>query len=1555
MFSVDLNENEKKRKVNNTAPKLEFDDDLFLQPDSTTLGKPAIPPGFPKREKLYDEPNVNNFDFEKARLVLPEVDTVTVKREAPALIPDTASVAGESVPFKPKSAMDVLSAPYDRPGSSVNHFRAINPEATPERMMRNYSLSQEALETVADEYMEELQEIYKSKAAAVQNELLKVYKEYERNPHEALRRTQGMSDPMKIIESAVKDVDTAKLKKMVEPLARYGGFDPGHYVENFVIPTLHDNLVRSYVDKHKPKNSFEYIIRSAYNNSLLGKTTNLALGNDSYARLENEMLSSYDSSRLEDMLSGVGSLLIDAPAFKGFGALSKGVVGKATTMATNRLASRVYSYGAAQGTSKLHAAKVAERMIVGKLSTRIMQSAAMQGLTLGTYDVANSVADDVLYNDAVDFGKAGSSFLKGFTTGVATGTVGSYLGNKAKGLTGGKKMLASTGVLSAESAVFTLSTEAEKALHDVEIEPVDLLGDYVESFATLGIMKMTHWRPKGARNKLNAAGKIKEELQLSKSEQAELKELNIDPAQFMYEIEKSLKLPAYGAASGSADVIDNYKRMMQSKDVSATTKAKLMYLVENKLTSTPPVPFGYNVEKNKNGEWIYTTYDFNGSKIERRVFQTSSQVKDHLLVEKSTFRKNRIAAFERELLQGFESQNLLRQAGLYAKEKGIGIDDISHALYKRATNAELSGWENHIVREIVERSSYDETGMVQFLSDMRREIEKKYSLEDGALLVNIDEPFYKCTDAENKALNEYESLVRDEVVQLTKGADRQRAAELKELGEESRFAGMSNEEVKSKEVEDFYTRHPEKTDAVGNMNDPKPIKIDDDGTSGYVWSYNGVDNTVEDIARFEKEALKIAERFNLDLKLIRDEHEIPYPDVNDKYDVANYNNKLRAMGWLEKKGPVTINLPNIETREELEKTVVHEGVAHYGFAKLFGNYLNEFLEQVYRKASSEVRQGIDRIQAQYRFADNFTVVEEYLAKLTEKAALSINERRVLNGFKDFIRNSLVRLNIYTGRNRRITESDLMSLMRQHAKHVAKRTTPSKYRRWVFGQFDAAKHKEAGYHNREAYERDVRERMADGSFLRNTPDPLYNTKAFQHYELMPQEMKERFQKRWRATDEEIMNAKARIKYRFIGKKGADNRAYYDGYENGDPDLLRAIEYEKQGAPMETIKLYTGWERGADNEWRKEMHDGRLKVHDRLYKALARKDEKLADDYLDLKRVPMNAWGYDENRLWERIKGEGNEFLKDTKLRDVLYDPPFFAEYPELAGLPVSIVDNPKVPYRYNSRDKRIELDKSFFLYPENSVYMSGLLQNVIQDYEGFSKAVSMNLFGINSKLGKKYKDAQKLIDALDRSRGFIPDFDKNRAIDKLFEDEFGFSPEEFKKKFPSLDEYIIYKLTGKELSFSGDVEMRNVMDRVDAGEFIRRNIPAETTEDVSRSKQMPVKKISDLEKFFSGPLDIIYKRLQQLHSDEPLMLDKVRRRVRRADLSPLERSEFEWEMEDYAWEVLDRLMRMKETKNDFGYGKFKKKNDAKRKRLRDYLDYLGYKDLFEHMDLPDDLN
>ena len=67
---------------------------------------------------------------------------------------------------------------------------------------------------------------------------------------------------------------------------------------------------------------------------------------------------------------------------------------------------------------------------------------------------------------------------------------------------------------------------------------------------------------------------------------------NINPEDFMRAMEIELKTPSF-RGENAEKIKRQYTELMSSSDISASTRSKLMFLVENKLTSTPPVVFDY--------------------------------------------------------------------------------------------------------------------------------------------------------------------------------------------------------------------------------------------------------------------------------------------------------------------------------------------------------------------------------------------------------------------------------------------------------------------------------------------------------------------------------------------------------------------------------------------------------------------------------------------------------------------------------------------------------------------------------------------------------------------------------------------------------------------------------------------------------------------------------------------------------------------------------------------------------------------------------------------------
>lgn len=93
--------------------------------------------------------------------------------------------------------------------------------------------------------------------------------------------------------------------------------------------------------------------------------------------------------------------------------------------------------------------------------------------------------------------------------------------------------------------------------------------------------------------------------------------------------------------------------------------------------------------------------------------------------------------------------------------------------------------------------------------------------------------------------------------------------------------------------------------------------------------------------------------------------------------------RAKAKGFYSRgTGRITIVIPNHTSVYDVEQTLLHEAVAHYGLRQLFGEHFDTFLDNVFQNADNDVRRRITEL-ARERNWDFRTATEEYLASLAE--------------------------------------------------------------------------------------------------------------------------------------------------------------------------------------------------------------------------------------------------------------------------------------------------------------------------------------------------------------------------------------------------------------------------------------------------------------------------------------------------------------------------------------------------------------------------------------------
>lgn len=1333
--------------------------------------------------------------------------------------------------------------------------RHLVPEDTEERRRRVFATSPNVVAGALDDYYKNtFAPNHRAQRAEADKRATEVYRSYASvpgaDPQTALGHSMAENDPMRTLDKTMRMSDGGELDKIAERYAAYAGLSPQEYRHTVLEPALHNRAIGDLVDENTPKSSLEYFGREAWRNSLLGGLNDLSLQgySRSYGKrfIDDAAMENYNPSRGERLAAGVGGLLLDSGIFAGIGTVASKATGAATSLVTKQAAARMLAKGAANGMTREMAEQAVKNSMLNSLSTKIVQSSMNQGLTLGTYDAAQSVVDDLLHGEEVDGGKALGAFGKGAATGAALGIVGTPLRAASRGLTGGRKLAASAGVLSAESAVFAGMGQIEKASSGIEIEPIDLVNDFGDSMATLLAMRMFHWKPSGAAEKLNSVGRLKQEFRFTMPERREIAAAGIDPDAFVANMEKSLNIYSKNSGNAARNVKEDYLRLMSNGNLTPATRSKLLYIVENKLTSTPPDVVDYEIRNTDGGNYEMSLYDAEGRVIETVLCDGQEGLKSALFTKTGSLRRNRIANYERMLTRSYDSQNFFRQAGLYAEETGTSVDAISDAMYRKATKEPLNEAENRMMEQILSRSNYNDGEVGQLLYRLRRGLEEKYNLNEGSLLSAVDKSSFHCSKNENAALNEYERAMAAEVEALYKGTSAERSRLLSQG--DGRYQGLGNNELKERENRDYVSETIRMGRGPNEGSIPTVSEQYGMFASGmrkpanwnpkYVWNVRGVMHTPESIEQGARETERFAKGFDCKIEFIRDESELPTDD-------AEYPVKVRSRGWYDRQNDkVVINLPNNIDVDEMKKTVVHEVVGHRGLARLFGNYYYDFLEEVYQRGSKEVRDGIDRYYRLYGSSSYYSGVDEYLSRLAENTSPTPEQRSIMQRLRDFVRNMLRRMHLYGNSKSVFSESDLTELLARHHHAVRMGTFPGDYRSSVFGDFETANRRDGGYYNwgtsRRRFMRDYENNPAQ-----NGRAPVFHNDRIDLYNAV--------------RNSDLLNNK----YRFIGEASAENFEHTDYGYHIQENLERAKEMGKGGTPARLIKAVTGWELGADGKWRYELNDQRYKmeIKDYVYRSLRLENPELAERYKRVARKFPRIRTREEQEFIEdvcRIKGR---FENAATLGDVIHDMPLFGAVPAAENMPVVFKPLGKELCLYDAVAGKMYIDKRAFGDPMFEPRMLMETQRIIQHHSGF--ALGMNMEGaVSEKEANLYREMYRRASALRALKSNNMLDERTLGEIRNFERMAGVSCEEFTKRFPTINEFILHYDFGMDGANAGDVELRNVVKRRNMSWSDSHLMPASKTEDIPRSRQFNVRGIGDLEKL-RGPLDIIDENLRMI--------------------------------------------------------------------------------------------
>lgn len=170
------------------------------------------------------------------------------------------------------------------------------------------------------------------------------------------------------------------------------------------------------------------------------------------------------------------------------------------------------------------------------------------------------------------------------------------------------------------------------------------------------------------------------------------------------------------------------------------------------------------------------------------------------------------------------------------------------------------------------------------------------------------------------------------------------------------------------------------------------------------------------IARKTRNAINavnyLAQRMGLDVEVLTDTEGLT-------------GKKARSKGWFNPKtGKITIVLPNHANQSDVINTLLHEGVAHYGLRKMFGQNFDTFLDNVYDNVSPEIKAIIDASIKRNGWSRH-EATEEYLARLAERTDFEAADRQ---GWWLKIKNFFLNMLSKAGFDTTLTDNELRYIL-----------------------------------------------------------------------------------------------------------------------------------------------------------------------------------------------------------------------------------------------------------------------------------------------------------------------------------------------------------------------------------------------------------------------------------------------------------------------------------------------------------------------------------------------
>ena len=264
----------------------------------------------------------------------------------------------------------------------------------------------------------------------------------------------------------------------------------------------------------------------------------------------------------------------------------------------------------------------------------------------------------------------------------------------------------------------------------------------------------------------------------------------------------------------------------------------------------------------------------------------------------------------------------------------------------------------------------------------------------------------------NLAANAKETYTRKEKELAQMEARAGKPFEYEEALEKAREDVANYEDLMQKELEEKEAKYAEMDAQVSAANNVSNAEEDTEEANDEEVRYRSDEEVEQDdlnMQDLEEVATSMAEVLGEDVRVIHDAAEIEGRNESE-------TNRMRgAKGWYDPKtGQVVVVLPNAESADDVEATILHEVVGHKGLQELVGkDQFGKFLDEVFEGANEAVRNGIVERSKRYGWNTRLAT-EEYIAELAEQGFKDLEARDLWNVVRNAFYNLLSRVKLALG-------------------------------------------------------------------------------------------------------------------------------------------------------------------------------------------------------------------------------------------------------------------------------------------------------------------------------------------------------------------------------------------------------------------------------------------------------------------------------------------------------------------------------------------------------------